>query len=70
MEKKIPNIENIYVTSRIQLNFFFLLFYVLCSQEKKYYICISSETYKLVIKFQSKMFQMARFKLAINRSHF
>lgn len=70
MEKKIPNIENIYVTSRIQLNFFFLI--ILCSTfpRKKYYICISSETYKLVIKFQSKMFQMARFKLAVNRSHF
>lgn len=34
MEKKIRNIENIYVTSRFQLNFFFKLFYVLRSQEK------------------------------------
>lgn len=69
MEKKIPIIENIYVTSRIQLDFFLncFIFYV---PRKKYYICISSETYKLFIKFQSKMFQMARFELVFIRSHF
>lgn len=55
MKKKIPIIENIYVASRIRLNFFLncFIFYV---PKKKYYICISSETYKLFIKFQSKMF--------------
>lgn len=69
MEKKIPIIENIYVTSRIQLDFFLncFIFYV---PRKKYYICISSETYKLFIKFQSKMFQMSHFELVFIRSHF